>query len=91
MSDKVRLRSGALEWREVEGEIVALDLRSSMYLGVNRTGALLWPTLAEGATREVLLERLTNAHEIDAATAARDLEEFLEALRRRDLLEDPPR
>ena len=41
----MRLRTDAVEWREVEGEIVALDLRDEMYLGVNGSGAVLWPLL----------------------------------------------
>ena len=35
-----------LDWREVEGELVALDLRESRYLAVNRTGQVLWAALA---------------------------------------------
>ena len=33
----VRVRPG-VEWRQVDDEIVALDLATSVYLGVNGTG-----------------------------------------------------
>jgi hypothetical protein len=86
VSDRLQLRSEGLEWREIEGEIVALDRRSSRYLAVNRTGTALWPALREGATREELIGRLVSAYDVDEETAGRDLDAFLAALRERDLL-----
>ncbi len=58
MSDVLRLRDEKLEWREIDGEVVALDGQQSEYLGVNRAGAALWPLLAGGTTREVLIDQL---------------------------------
>lgn len=86
MPDTYRLRAEGLEWREVEGEIVAADLRSSSYLSVNRTGAVLWPALVEGATEEALVERLTNSYPLDRQEAARDVAMFLKDLRTHGLL-----
>ncbi len=76
-----------LEWREVEGEVVALDDRSSEYLAVNRTGAALWPALVEGATRDELVTRLVEAFDVDRESAAADLDRFLGSLESRALLE----
>jgi Coenzyme PQQ synthesis protein D (PqqD) len=87
MTDLLRLRDDKLEWREIDEEIVALDGRTSEYLSVNRSGAALWPLLLAGATRGVLVERLTEAFDVDRATAERDLDAFLEVLSARDLLE----
>ena len=87
MAALVRLRSDAVEWREVDGEIVALDLRDSTYLAINRSGTVVWPGLLAGATREDLSARLTEAFGIDEQTAARDLDDFLRALEERDLLD----
>ncbi|HWF72533.1 MAG TPA: PqqD family protein [Solirubrobacteraceae bacterium] len=91
MSDSIlsvlKLRPKAVEWRLVEGEIVAVDLRSSVYFAVNRTGATIWPDLASGATREALVERLAQACEIDPAQAAREVDDFLASLAELDLLE----
>ena len=87
MADLVRLRGDAVEWREVDGEIVALDLRDSTYLAVNPSGVVVWTALVTGATRQQLLARLTEAFGIDEQTAARDLDDFLRALEERDLLD----
>jgi hypothetical protein len=39
MSELLRVRSDALEWLEVEGQVIALDLRNSVYLSVNPAGS----------------------------------------------------
>lgn len=84
---EVRLRAGAIEWREVEDEIVALDIDSSEYLAVNRTGAVVWPLLVDGATPEELAERLASRYDIDRASAERDVGHFLSMLSERGLLD----
>ena len=84
---ELKLRADALEWREVDGEIVALDLGASAYVAVNRTGTVIWPALVKGAQREQLVAQLVERFEIDEATAARDLDAFLAQLAERDLLE----
>lgn len=88
MTAELRLRDDALAWREVEGEVVALDLRTLNYLGVNQTGAVLWPALAEGTTRDELVQRLVAAFGIDEASAARDLDAFLASLAEHGFLAD---
>lgn len=85
-----RLRVDALAWREVDGEVIALDQRASMYLGANETAAVLWKLLADGATHEQLVGALMQAFEVDAATAAEDVTTLLASLAERDLL-DPGR
>ena len=80
MSDEIRLRRTGIEWREVDGEMVALDLESSNYLAVNPTGTTLWPLLVEGATREALMQRLVEAFSVDESQAARDVDAFVEQL-----------
>jgi hypothetical protein len=83
----LRLRQHALEWRQVDDEVVALDLDTSRYLATNRTGALLWDQLAAGATREALIAKLVATWEIDAERAAADVDAFLAVLDDRGLLE----
>lgn len=67
--------------------MVAVDLRSSVYFGVNRTGAVIWPELASGATRETLVERLAQECEIDAVQAGGEVDAFVDELAKLDLLE----
>jgi hypothetical protein len=82
----IQIREGVLEWREVEGEVVALDLRNRTYLGVNSTGAALWPALVSGADRDALLSRLVERFSVSREQASVDLDAFLAELADRDLL-----
>jgi Coenzyme PQQ synthesis protein D (PqqD) len=84
---ELRLREGVTEWREAEGQLLVLDLEASDYLVVNRTGAAIWPALVAGTTREELIKLLTSTFDVDAESAAADLDEFLSTLRKRGLLE----
>ncbi len=87
MSETIyRLADQGLQWRAAQDEVLALDLERSEYLGVNRSGAVLWKALAEGAGREALIERLVAAEAVDPERAAQDVEQFLEQLRAHGLL-----
>ena len=86
-SEQLRLRPSALEWREIEGEIVAVDLQKSVYLAANRSGAVLWPALAEGTTRAALVTKLVDEYRLDPESAAADVDAFLDALADQGLLE----
>jgi len=87
VSKTLKLRAGVLEWQEVEGEIVALDFRTSTYLGVNKTGASVWQSLVEGATRDALVAQLEESFGLDRSRAEADLDAFLQTLRDHDLLD----
>lgn len=84
----LRLRQGELAWREIDGELVAVDLPASTYLGGNPSAVVLWRLLAEGTTREQLVEALVTTFGVDAERAEADVDAFLEQLSARSLLED---
>jgi hypothetical protein len=83
---ELQLRIDAVEWEEVEDRVVAMDLRTSAFVTVNRTGARLWPALVEGTSVERLATALREAFGIERAQARRDAEAFVQGLRDRDLL-----
>lgn len=86
MSEVLRLRADAVHWRRVEDEIVALDTRTSMYVGANPSATLLWEALTGGASRESLVGLLRERYGIDIEVAERDVDAFVADLRHRDLL-----
>ena len=83
---RLTLRTDDLTWREIDGEIVALEGRRSMYLSANGSGGMLWRMLARGATRDELAAALVAAYGIDAGAAAADTDRFLEQVRSAGLL-----
>lgn len=89
MSDcRYKLREGAVVWQQVDGETILLDLAASTYVGVNRSGSALWPALAEGATRQELIERLRQVYGAPEEQAGMDVDMFLGSCRDRGFLEE---
>jgi hypothetical protein len=87
MPGELRLRRGAVEWREVDGELIAIDLDASEYISANATGVRLWRALAAGSDRGRLVRLLLDAYDVDEATAAADVDRYLVMLRERSLLD----
>lgn len=80
-------RRADIIWREVDGRVVGLDLRSSRYFSLNRTGARLWALLGEDADADALVEALVSTSVVDRAVAAADVETFLHSMRENGLVE----
>ena len=77
--------------REIVGEYImvplgAAALKFSGMISTSETGAVLAEALKEHATRQELLQQLLEQYDIDEATAAADLDLFLDQLRQLDLL-----
>jgi hypothetical protein len=85
--ERVKLREGAVSWREVDGEAILLDLETSAYLGVNATGTVLWPLLDTGTTPAAMAAALVERFEVEPDVAREDVGAFLEQARRLRLLE----
>jgi len=83
---ELKLQREALEWREVEGEVVALDVSAAEYLAANQAGAVLWRALARGCSRADLIAALVTEFRVDRDTAGRDADRFVGSLRERGLL-----
>jgi hypothetical protein len=84
--DELRLRPEALAWREIDNELVAVDMASSTYLSANRSGALLWQMLAAGTTHAELVQGLVDRFGISSDRATSDVDAFLHGLDDRALL-----
>ena len=80
-----RRRPDAL-WREVDGQVVGLNLGSSRYFSLNETGRVLWSLLEEPSDVAVLATELVLQFGIDEDQATRDVQAFLGALKDNDLL-----
>jgi hypothetical protein len=85
---QISLRKDELAWKEIERELVAVDVRSSTYLSANQSGTLLWRRLAAGATRDDLVDELVGEFGIDRERAGADVGQFLAELAAQGLLED---
>ena len=86
MDGRLALRPDALDWVDVEGEIVVLDSERSVYLAPNPSGAVLWRMLTDGTTHEDLVAALVEAFEITPERAAHDVAVFVDRLKDLGLL-----
>ena len=77
--------------REIVGEYVMVPLGSSALefsgmISTSETGAFLAEALKNEITREELLRKVLENYDVDAQTAAADLDEFLAVLRKLNVL-----
>jgi hypothetical protein len=82
----MKLRADGITWREIDGDLVVLDLRSSTYLTANPSGTLLMTHLTEERTTTQLVEALVDAFGISEQQAQRDVLTFVDQLSERGLL-----
>lgn len=78
--------------REVAGKSIVVpvgsELNFSGMISLNETGSFLWNCLTDTTTEEELLTKLMNEYDIDSEAAKADIDEFLEKLKKLDILED---
>ncbi len=76
--DAVYRLSGATTWRDLDGEVVALDTDSSTYFSIGGYGRVLWLRLVDGATRQDLIDHVvTENTDVTGERAAADIDEFI--------------
>jgi Coenzyme PQQ synthesis protein D (PqqD) len=86
----MQLRGNDITWREVDGEMVILDLVSSTYLTTNHTGAAILRSLVEERSYDQLVDTLVEEFDISRQLAETDVTAFVDLLRNHNLLEAPP-
>lgn len=57
-------------------------------MNLNETGAFIWSRLAEDTTEDAVVNALVGMYDIDKATAVADVAEFLDILRKNNLLDE---
>lgn len=88
-ADRLRVGGPGVAWRETAGEIVVLDLRGSVYFGLNGSAASLWRRLTSAATRADLIQQL-QTQGADHARATADVDDFVTQLDHYGLLSREP-
>jgi hypothetical protein len=83
----MKIRATGLMARDLDGEVVLLDLLGSRYMTLNESGALLFHRLQDGATRADLIACLVGAYDLPEDDAATDVDEFVATLAEASLLE----
>lgn len=72
--------------REIDGELVLLDLRSEKYFGLDEVGARFWAALAEHGTVHDARRALLEEFEVEPGRLERDLTRLLDELQAHGLV-----
>ncbi len=77
--------------REIAGDVILVPVGDASLtlqglLTLNETGELLWDTLPNAADEAALVRALTEAYEVDEATAQADVHAFMARLRELEIL-----
>ena len=86
IEQRMRIRSSGLSWRELDGKIMLLDIRSSAYLSISGAGSVIWTALAKGATVDELVDVVTSEFDVTQQTALNHVTEFVDELNAKGLL-----
>jgi hypothetical protein len=78
--------------RDLAGQsiVVALGEASKTFNGMiklNDTGRLIWDMLAEGKSKDEIVDRFTAEYDVEREIAERDVSAFIETLQGADILE----
>ena len=70
--------------------VVAVGTASKVFNGMiklNESGEMMWNLLVDGATEDDLLEAVLEAYEVDPQVAIKDVEKFIETLKKPGIIE----
>ena len=76
--------------RELNGEILLLDLRSSQYFGLTGSGARIWELVEAGEPPDAIVGILTREFDAGEAIIKEEVTHFLDDLVERGLLVAAP-
>ena len=79
-------RGDDMSWREIDDEVIVLDLRSATYLRLNPSGAFLWRQLDAGTTETELSRLLADRFAVTVEAAHDDVVAFIDSCRKKDLI-----
>lgn len=89
---KVEILDQDVVWRDLEGEVVILNLATATYFGLEGIGNDIWRYLAEHQSTDQLVETLCAEYDVSPDEMRADLDRFLRELSEKGLVrlsEDP--
>ena len=86
LSSYMRIPDGVLS-RDLQGEVVILDLKTGVYFGLDPVGTRIWHLLQEHQSLQKVLDSLVEEYEVTEAQCMEDLISFVAQIRERGLVE----
>ena len=83
---RVEILESDIVWRELDGEIVILNLATGYYYGLEGAGNDMWRLLVEHGSTERVVEVLTGEYEIAPERLEADLQSLVRDLARKSIV-----
>lgn len=86
----LKIKDGFL-LKEIAGDYMVVPVGDNLVdfnalIALNDTGAYLWEQLKDDKTQEQLADALLKEYDVDRASAISDVNEFIDSLRKHDLV-----
>lgn len=78
--DSVLVKEQELAAADVDGRTVVLSPAAGLYFDFNRVATEIWGMLSEACRVDEIFHHLSNRHDVDQVTLARDVMPFLQTL-----------
>ena len=72
---KVEILESDVVWRDLDGEVVILNLATGNYYGLEGAANQMWQLLVEHGSTEKVVDIMAREYDVDAAELTRDLED----------------
>jgi hypothetical protein len=83
---RVEILDADIVWRELEGEVVILNLATGFYYGLEGAGNDMWRLLVEHGSTEKVLEVMASDYDVDTDQLACDLHALVADLARKSIV-----
>jgi len=88
MKERKWLMSGAIVWREVDGEAVILGGDGNSYFSLNETGTMMWKLINKGLSAESIIAAAAREYGVTRGTIKKDYDGLIKTLVKEKLLTD---
>lgn len=86
-TDEKVVRQQNISWTKMGDRVVILDSRDGrVYHEMDEVGSFIWENLEAPIGLEKLVEQVTDEFDIDQAQASKDVQDFLESLKKQNLI-----
>ena len=75
-------------WRDLDGEIVILNLTSGVYFSVDGVGAPVWTLVSEQVTNDEIVGKLISEFDVEETCLRNDMEALFQELASQGLIEN---
>lgn len=82
--------TGTVQFTEVDGEVILMDLGQERFYGLNEVGAALWQGLAAGSPAAEIVARLQEEYEVAPGRLVADAERMIGLFLERDWIAEVP-